>query len=158
MHVPDFLFDRPVSYVTIHHPPAYTAQRRARYMRTPGRQVAKAVLMAGPKGYFVAVLPATHQVDTDQLAKDQGGAVRLATEREIADRFLDCEWGVVPPFGARYGLPTIMDEAIAEEDWIVFETNLRAVAIRMRSRDFECLEQPRRLRFARLHQHGAPVS
>ena len=149
MYAPEFLFDRPVDYVTLYHPPAYTAQRRAHYLRLPGRQVAKAVLLAGPAGYLVAVLPATHQVDTDRLAEHLGGPVRLATAEEIADLFRDCEWGVVPPFGTRYGLPTLLDETIAVEDWIVFETNLRAVAIRMRCRDFESLERPRRLRFAR---------
>jgi Ala-tRNA(Pro) deacylase len=149
MRVGDFLFERPVDHQTLYHPPAFTAQRRARYLHLPGRQVAKAVLLAGPRGYFVAVLPATAQVDAGRLAEALGGPVRLANEAAIADVFRDCEWGVVPPFGTRYGLPTVLEETLAAEDWIVFETTARAVAVRLRCRDFEQLEQPRRLRFAR---------
>jgi Ala-tRNA(Pro) deacylase len=147
MRVGDFLFEQPVDCQTLYHPPAFTAQRRAQYLHLSGRQVAKAVLLAGPQGYFVAVLPATDQVDINRLAEALGGPVRLASEREIADVFLDCEWGVVPPFGARYGLPLVLEESLVAEDWIAFETNARAVAVRMRCRDFEQLEQPYRLRF-----------
>lgn len=143
------LFDRPVDFQTLYHPPAFTAQRRAYYLHLSGRHVAKAVLLQGPSGPFVAVLSATDQIDLGQLEGALRGQVRLASEAEIAERFLDCEWGVVPPFGNRYGLPTLMDESLAGQDWIVFETTARAMAIRMRSSDFEQLEQPRRLRFAR---------
>ena len=149
MHAPDFLTDQRVAFETLFAAPAFTAQRRAEHLHVSGRRVAKAVLLVGPRGPFVAVLPATHQVDMARLARQLGGPVRLASVTEIADVFLDCEWGLVPPFGARYGLPTVLDETIARGEWIVFEANLRGVAIRMRGGDFERLEQAQRLPFAR---------
>ena len=149
MRVPDYLAEQRVRFETILHAPAFTAQKRAKYLRVPGRQVAKAVLLAGPCGYFLAVLPATHQIDSEVLAAQLGGPVRLANEQEIGRIFADCEWGVVEPFGTLYGIPTILEESVSPETWIVFEAHTHAEAIRMKCADFERLEQPRRLHFAR---------
>src|SRR5205807_2280879 len=95
----DFLLEQRIPFETLLHPPAYTAQKRARFLRLPGRQVAKSVLLHGPGGYVLAVLPATHHVATERVALALGGPVRLASDDELAAVFRDCEWGVVPPFG-----------------------------------------------------------
>jgi len=150
MRVPLFLTEQRVPFETIVHPPAFSAQKRAQYMHVPGREVAKCVLLAGPEDYVLAILPATHQVDTEALATILGGPVRLAESQEIGDVFRDCECGVVPPFGTLYGLPTILDESLDGDGMLVFEGHTHAEAIRMRCRDFEQLERPVRLRFARL--------
>jgi Ala-tRNA(Pro) deacylase len=117
-------------------------------LHLPGKQVAKCVLLRGPAGYFLAVLPATHQVDPTVLAAALGGPVRFATEPEVAEVFRDCEWGVVPPFGTLYGLATVLDENLDPEALIVFEGHTHGEALRLRGRDFERLERPQRLRFA----------
>jgi Ala-tRNA(Pro) deacylase len=149
MRVPQFLTSQHIPFETLVHPPAFTAQQRAKHLHVSGRQVAKSVLLVGPPGYFLAILPAATHVDTDSLARALGGPVRLATDQEIGDVFHDCEWGVVAPFGALYGLKTILDDSLAPESQIIFETHTHALAIRMRCQDFERLERPRRLPFAR---------
>jgi Ala-tRNA(Pro) deacylase len=149
MCVGDYLLEQRIAFERLPHPPAYSAQKRAKYLRLSGEEVAKAVLLSGPSGYLLAVLPATHQVDTKALAVQLGGAVRLANGRDIAKVFSDCEWGVVPPFGARYGIPTLLDDAIASESRIVLETHSQFEAVRMLCRDFERVEKPRRLSFSR---------
>jgi Ala-tRNA(Pro) deacylase len=149
MRVLQFLSEQQITFEPLMHPPAYTAQKRAKYLGVSGKQVAKNVLLVGPEGYVLAVLPATHQVDTDLLAEDLGGPVRLATDREIGEVFNDCEWGVVEPFGTLYGISTLLDDSLTPDSWIVFEAHTHAEAIRMLCADFERLEQPRRLKFAR---------
>ncbi len=149
MRVAQFLSEHQIAFETLVHPPAFSAQQRAKHLHLSGRQVAKTVLLVGPSGYFLAVLPATRHVDADALAQVLGGPVRLADDREIARVFRDCEWGVVEPFGTLYDLPTVLDESLAPDAWIVFEAHTHAEAIRMRCRDFERLERPRRLRFTR---------
>jgi Ala-tRNA(Pro) deacylase len=144
-----YLAAQQVAFETIHHPPAFSAQKRAKYLHVPGKRVAKSVLLRSPHGFLLAVLPASRHIDTDRLAEALDGPVRLASDDEIADVFLDCARGVVPPFGLRYGLGTILDDSIDPEDWIIFESNTNVEAIRMRCRDFERLELPRRLRFGR---------
>jgi Ala-tRNA(Pro) deacylase len=149
MRVPDFLVERRVPFETLLHPPAFTAQKRARFLHLPGREVAKVVLLRGPGGYVLAVLPATQRVDTERLARALGGPVRLAADDEIAGLFRDCEWGVVPPFGTPYGLPVLLDDGITPDTVMVFETTTHAEAVRLLCRDFERLERPRRLPLAR---------
>jgi Ala-tRNA(Pro) deacylase len=142
------LADHQVPFETLVHPPAFTAQNRAKYLRFPGKQVAKCVLLAGTRSFLLAVLPATHQVDTAAVGREFGDVYRLAKDREIVAVFRDCEWGALAPFGTLYGLPTILDNALDPEALIVFEAQAHVVAIRMRCRDFERLEKPRRFSFA----------
>ncbi len=148
MRVVEFLQRRQVPFETLLHPPAFTAQKRAHFLHLPGRQVAKVVLLHGPDGHLLAVLPATQRVDTERVAQVLGGPVRLADDAEIARVFPDCEWGVVPPFGTLYALPVLLDERIAPDTLLVFETTTHAEAVRMLCRDFERLERPRRLQLA----------
>jgi Ala-tRNA(Pro) deacylase len=149
MRIDTFLAEQKVTFETLPHPPAYSAQKRAKYLRISGRRVAKSVLVHGPDGLFLAILPATHQIDADLLARELGGAVRLATEGEIAALFRDCEWGVVPPFGTLYGLRSIVDDSLEPEAELVFEGHTHVEAVRLRCADFERLEHSRRLQFAR---------
>jgi Ala-tRNA(Pro) deacylase len=149
MRVPLFLADNRVAFETLYHAPAYTAQRRARYLHIPGRQLVKSVLLRAPAGYLVAVLPADARVDLAALGQTLGGPVRLASAEEIPEVFRDCEWGALSPFGSLYGLATVLDESLDPETMILFEGHSHAEAIRMCCRDFERLERPRRLRFAR---------
>jgi Ala-tRNA(Pro) deacylase len=149
MRVADFLLEQRVPFETLLHAPAFTAQKRARFLRLPGRHVAKVVLLRGPAGYVLAVLPATHHVATERVAAALGGPVRLADDGEIARVFPDCEWGVVPPFGTLYGLPVLLDDTIPADALLVFETTTHAEAVRLLCRDFERLERPRRLALAR---------
>src|SRR5207248_4475610 len=142
MRVPDYLAEQRVNFETLVHAPAFSAQKRAKYLRVPGRQVAKCVLLWAPGGLVLAVLPATRQVDTARLAHALGGPVRVADREEVASVFRDCEWGVVPPFGTLYGLPTLLEDSLSPADMIVFVGHTHVEAIRIRCADFERLERP----------------
>jgi Ala-tRNA(Pro) deacylase len=155
MRVLQYLADQRVAFETLYHAPAYSAQRRARRLHVPGRFLVKCVLLRGPSGHVLAVLPATHRVDLALLEGVLGGAVRLAQREEVPARFGDCEWGALTPFGSLYDLPTLLDDSLDPGDVIVFEGHSHAEAIRMRCRDFERLERPRRLRFARRNNEAS---
>jgi Ala-tRNA(Pro) deacylase len=148
MRIASYLVDHHIDCEVLLHPPAHTAQKRAKYLRIRGDQVAKSVLVRGPGGFVLVVLPSTRQVNLNRLADAVGGTVRLATAAEIADVFHDCEWGVTPPFGSLYGLPTLLDDGISPDARMVFETDARAEAVRLSCRDFERLEKPQRVPFA----------
>ena len=148
MSVAEFLIDHQVPFETIYHAPAFTAQKRAKYLHTPGKQVAKCVLLVGQCGYMLAVLPATRQIDLERLNAQLAEKVRIAEDQEITWVFRDCEWGVVSPFGTLYGLSTILDDSFDRSALLIFEGRLHAESIRLRCSDYETLERPRRLRFA----------
>jgi Ala-tRNA(Pro) deacylase len=148
MRIAAFLAENRAPFDTVLHPPAYTAQNRAKFLHIPGRQVAKCVLLKSPTGYLLVVLPATHRVDPGTLAAEWGEPIGLATGEEVAHVFRDCEWGVVPPFGRLYGLPTLLDHSIDPDLLLVFESQAHGEAILMKCRDFERCERPRRVAFA----------
>lgn len=147
MHIPAYLAAHRVCFETLYHAPAFTAQKRAQYLRLPGRVVAKSVLLRSQEDFVVAVLPATMHIDTSRLSQAVGKNLRLATDDEIPSIFPDCEWGVVPSFGGLYGIKTILEDSVRPDDKLVFESNSRYEGIRMSCRDFEELEKPGRARF-----------
>jgi Ala-tRNA(Pro) deacylase len=149
MRVAHFLQDRHVTFETVVHPPAFTATKRARFLHVAGRQVIKSVLLRSGSGYILAIIRSIDRVDLHLLATHVGAAVRLADEDELAERFTDCEWGAVTPFGSLYGFWTLLEESIHPNDLILFEAQQHSLAIRMKCRDFEALEKPTRCRFAR---------
>lgn len=148
MRVSQYLSDQRIAFEEMVHPPSYTSQKLAKYLHISGRQVVKSILLKGPRGFVLAVLPAVRKIDLARLGDHVGGPVRLATVQELYEQFRDCEWGAVIPFGRLYGLPTILEAAIAPDAIIVFEAQEHAIAIRMLCRDFVRLEQPERLAFA----------
>jgi Ala-tRNA(Pro) deacylase len=149
MSLPQFLLEHRIPFETIYHAPAFSAQKRAKYLHTPGKRVAKCVLLVRPPGHLLAVLPATRQIDIERLQIAFGESLRFARDEEIAVVFSDCEWGVVPPFGSLYGIPTILEASVDPEALLVFEGHLHAESIRLLCRDYETLEHPQRLAFAR---------
>ncbi len=149
MRIPDYLRSRLVRFETMLHRPAPSATRLAESVHTPGRQVAKAVLVDAGGSFVLAVLPATHRIDLPRLADALGVArVGLASVDDLERVFADCETGALPPFGRLYGLTTIVDASLGGGSEIVFVANTRHECVRMRYRDFESIELPLRARFA----------
>jgi Ala-tRNA(Pro) deacylase len=143
MNVQDFLRNRDIPFDALEHDPTYTAQSLAQAVHVSGEEVAKTVLLAVDDGFVLAVLPATHQVDTMRVKAFLGATrVELATERECGRWFEDCELGVLPPFGSKYGLRTMVDRSLLEDEMIVFEGNSHHEAIRMSCQDFIDVEEP----------------
>ncbi len=147
MRVTQYLADQQVAFEEMVHPPAYTSQKLARSLHLSGRQVVKSVLLKGPGGFFIAVLPAAQRIELSRLSAEMG-ACRLAIEDELHERLGDCEWGAMMPFGRLYGMASILEASIPLDTTIVFEAQRHAVAIKMQCGDYVRLERPSRLHFA----------
>ena len=152
MRIADFLTKKKVGFKIFSHPSAYDAQRLAHTLHIPGRVVAKTVLLRANGGYsyVVAVLPATKHIDLKLASAALGGSkLELATEADLAAHCPDCETGVLPPFGSQYAMQTIVDESLTKDVEIVFEGNTHDEAIRMKFEDFQRIEEPLIVDFAR---------
>lgn len=148
MTVLDLLQSCHVEHEVLYHPPAYSAQRRAKMLHTRGHCVVKCLLMDGPFGKFLALLPADRRVHFPTLTRELGGKVTLAGPEELEMIFPECEGGVVPPFGRLYGLPMVMDDSIQKDEIIMVEGRHHMEAIRMKCSDLEHMELPRRVAFS----------
>ncbi len=136
-----------VNHEVLYHPPAYSAQRRAKHLKTKGHCVVKCLVLEGPHGKFLALLPADRKVHFPTLSAELGGKVSLSRPDNLELLFPECEGGVVTPFGRALGLPMILEDSIGPEEMIVIEGRHHMEAIRLRCSDLEHLEQARRISF-----------
>ena len=144
-----YLREEGVSFETLIHSLAYTAQEVAAAQHTPGRQLAKVVLVDADSQLVMLVLPASLRVDFPRLKSVlKAKKVRLATEEQFAGTFTDCEVGAMPPFGNLYGLQVYVDESMAKAREIVFKSGSHSTSIKMKYADYERLAKPKTIDFA----------
>ncbi len=148
--VQEFLRRANVPYAIFPHQRAYTAQEEAAVMHVPGRDWAKVVICFVDREPIQAVVPADLVVDLDRLAiVTRATSIRLADEDERRWLYPDCERGAMPPFGPLYHQMVYADEALVDEDEIVFNGGTHGDAIRMRYQDFAAIAHPIVGRFAK---------
>ncbi len=136
-----------VPYELQQHSIAYTAQQIAASEHISGKLVAKlvakVVIVWANGSPVVLTLPACNRVDFERVkeilhARD----VRLADETEVAPLFPDCEVGAMPPFGNLYELPVVVDQHLAEDEYIVFPVGTHTETMRLRYDDFARVVRP----------------
>jgi Ala-tRNA(Pro) deacylase len=142
-HLIDCLKENKVSYEVLTHPEAVTAQRIAQAEHVKGRYHAKVVMVKSGDQHLMMVLPADHHIDLEKVEKAIGKAVSLGKEQEFKSLFPDCAIGAMPPFGNLYGLPTYVDQSLAEQGYIVFEAGTHTEAIKMAYHDYEKIVKPK---------------
>lgn len=139
----DFLDKEHVKYVTIGHSPAYTAQEIAALTHTPGRELAKTVIIKVVGELAMVVLPASEKVRLDHLREALGTSdVELANETEFKGAFPDCETGAMPPFGNLYGMKVFVAQTLREDDEIAFNAGSHDELIRLPYAEYERLVHP----------------
>jgi Ala-tRNA(Pro) deacylase len=110
-----------VPYDVLAHPRTSTSSQTAHAAHIPGIRMAKCVVVHHEMGYVLAVVPSTHRVELGTLQGVLDRRLGLATEAEIERLFDDCDIGAIPPVGAAYGLPVILDDSIADAPDVYFE-------------------------------------
>lgn len=145
----DYLDKHDVKYVVISHSPAFTAQGVAALAHIPGKELAKTVIVKADDKLVMVVLPASLQVDLEQLKKTtKANNVALASEDDFRDRFPECETGAMPPFGNLYGIEVFAEESLRKDKEIAFNACSHRELIRLAWQDFERLAKPTVIRFA----------
>ena len=138
-----YLRDNKIPYQVQHHPLAYTAQDVAASEHIPGKMLAKVVMVVADGKMVMLALPAPKRVDLAKVGATLGAQdVRLAGEEEFGVLFPDCEVGAMPPFGNLYGLPVCVDQALAEDEVIVFRAGTHTDTMSVKYADFERLVKP----------------
>jgi len=145
----EFLDNQKIKYVTISHSLAYTAQGIAALTHTPGKELAKTVIVKVDDGLAMAVLPASCHIDISRLqAATRAKTLSLAKEKDFKDRFPECEIGAMPPFGNLYEMPVFVDENLTQDKEIAFNAGSHRELIRLAYEDFEILVKPTILKFS----------
>jgi Ala-tRNA(Pro) deacylase len=135
---------RRVPYRRLPHPPAYTARDVAHASHLPGDKMAKVVALRDETGgWLLAVVPAPRRVDLESLEFISGRhGLRLATEREIAERFPDYELGAIIPVRTISGAPIYVDDTFATASEIFFQDGSHDGLVGMKMLDYIPLARP----------------
>ncbi|MEW5979426.1 MAG: YbaK/EbsC family protein [Acidobacteriota bacterium] len=140
----EYLEQNRVPYTHCSHRLAYTAQEVAAAQHVPGREVAKTIILKVDEGFAMVVLPATMKIDMKRIREELPYKhVELATEKEFASLFPDCELGAMAPFGNLYALPVYVDKSLSQDEQIVFNAGTHVDTVRVSYKDFSNLVKPR---------------
>jgi Ala-tRNA(Pro) deacylase len=134
-----FLVQRKAEYDLLLHPHTASSLETALAAHIPADQLAKAVVVKEGTDYAIVIIPASRSLQMDELRKQLGRDLHLATEEEIATQFKDCEPGAVPPLGPAYGVETLLDEAFASLDDVYFEAGDHEQLVHIRGEEFQDL-------------------
>ena len=138
----EFLNESKVTYETLHHPAAFTAQSIAEAEHIKGEHQAKVVIVKCGDRHLMVVLPANRRVDLEKVEQITGQPVSLEKELDFKSLFPDCAIGAMPPFGNLYGLTTYVDKSLARQDYLVFEGGTHTDAIKLSYIDYERMVRP----------------
>jgi Ala-tRNA(Pro) deacylase len=134
---------RKVRFTITKHTEVYSAQRVAREVGIPGRELAKVVIVAGDGELVMMVLPAPHRLSLAKARKVlKARRVRLAEEEDFADLFPDCELGAMPPFGDLYDLPLYVDRTLTTQREIAFNAGTHDEIMHISFTDYERVARP----------------
>lgn len=140
----EYLDSENVKYITISHPPAYTAQEIAHLVHVKGREMAKTVMINVNGKTAMAVLPASYIIDFQMLCDElKTSNVYLEDEEEFKDVFPDCELGAMPPFGNLYDMEVFVSKRLTKDEEIVFNAGTHTDLVKMTFADFERLVHPK---------------
>lgn len=143
MKLEAFLQQHGIKYEKDVHAKTYTAQELAHEEHVSGYMVAKPVIVKTASGFVMCVLPAPRHVSLTRVAELLGEKhVRLASESEMADLFPGCELGAEPPVGSMFGMKTVMDTELQEDESLVMQAGSHTEAIKIRREDWEKLCDP----------------
>jgi Ala-tRNA(Pro) deacylase len=134
-----FLVQRKAEYDLLLHPHTASSLETALAAHIPADRLAKAVVVKDGTDYAIVIIPASRWLKMDDLRKQLGRDLHLATEEEIATLFKDCEPGAVPPLGPAYGVETLLDEALASLDEVYFEAGDHEQLVHIRGEEFQDL-------------------
>ncbi len=139
----EYLVGNKVSFGSINHTCAYTAQEVAELSHIPGRHMVKVVVVWLDGELALVAVPSTKVVDLEKLRYETGVLdARLADESDFRDRFSDCQVGTVPPFGNLFGVNTFVDRQLTSGEPLAFSAGTHRDVMVIRYADYARLVKP----------------
>jgi Ala-tRNA(Pro) deacylase len=128
-----------IAYDTVAHHRTATSRQSAVAAHVPGSRMAKSVLVHHELGYALAVVPSTHRIELGTLQEVIDKRLGLASEEEVVSLFDDCDVGAIPPIGAAYDVPVILDVSLGDAADVYFEGGDHKTLVHVSGKDFGSL-------------------
>jgi Ala-tRNA(Pro) deacylase len=131
-----------VIFSQMSHPPVYTSVEAAEVRGTTLHSGAKALILKGESDFLMAIIPADLPLDSRAVRKHiKSKRLRFATKEEVLE-MTGLTPGSIPPFGSFFGLPTLCDERLAENETINFNAASHSDSIQMSYEEYIKYEKP----------------
>jgi len=146
----EFVFDRVVDLLKRHgvpfevsrHEPVYTSQQAADVRGTSLASGAKALVCKGDDRFVLLVLPADLRLDSKAVRRAKGWKKLRFADREEVLQLTGLEPGAIPPLGSLFGLPTLCDSRLGDNETISFNAGDHCISISMTYADYLRAERP----------------
>ena len=140
--VVNLLKEHGIAFQVLRHEPAHTSEEAARIRGTPLDSGAKALICKGDDRFVMFVVPADRKLDSHAVRRAKGWRkLRFATREEVLE-LTGLAPGSIPPFGSLFGLPTLCDERLGDNDVINFNAGDHSISLSMRYADYVLAEKP----------------
>ena len=158
-----FLADRNAVVRQLHHPITETLPQAARQCGIDEGQLARAIVLVDAQGPLMAILPSNHLLDFAALCDLLNRELEPVPAGQLRGIFEDCEPHCCPPLGTAYGLETIVDSVLLEQETLYLEPGCHSSLLHLSSEEFRrLLGNPRCGRFSQpvsaLHRHGSTIA
>jgi Ala-tRNA(Pro) deacylase len=137
-----------IVFQVLRHEPVYTSEEAARIRGTPLASGAKALICKGDDSFVMFVVPADRKLDSHAVRRAKGWRkLRFATREEVLE-LTGLAPGSIPPFGSLFGLPTLCDQRLGDNEAINFNAGDHGISVSMRYTDYVQVEKPELGKFA----------
>ncbi len=151
METPESVFERirdllarhAVAFEVLRHEPVYTSQQAAEVRGTPPASGAKALVCRGDDGFVMFVIPADRKLASGDARRAEGFRKLRFASREEVEQLTGLQPGAIPPFGSLFGLATLCDGRLGQNEVINFNAGDHRISISMRYEDYFRAEKPR---------------
>lgn len=131
-----------VAFDVLRHEPVYTSEQAAAVRGTPLASGAKALICKGDEEFVMFVLPADRKLASKAIRRARGWRkLRFATADEV-QALTGLKPGSIPPFGGLFGLPTLCDSRLGENETINFNAGDHSISVSMAYADYVKVEGP----------------
>ena len=131
-----------VSFQVLRHEAVYTSQQAADVRGTSLASGAKALVCKGDDQFVMFVLPADLKLDSKAVRRERGWKkLRFADKQEVL-QLTGLEPGSIPPFGSLFGLPTLCDTRLGNNETINFNAGDHCISVSMAYTDYVRAESP----------------
>jgi Ala-tRNA(Pro) deacylase len=131
-----------VPFEVLHHEPVFTSEEAARVRGVDLSTGAKALVCKADAEFLIFVLPADRRLDSRGVRRRRGfRRLRFANQREVLE-LTGLEPGSIPPLGSLFGLSTLCDERLGENERINFNAGDHRISVSMLYADYLRIERP----------------
>ena len=146
--VESLLNERGITFRVLRHDPVYTSDEASRVLGYVAASGAKALICKANDAFVMFVMPGDRKLASKAVrSAKHWNRLRFATREEVQE-LTGLQPGSIPPFGSLFGLPTLCDERLADNDVINFNAGDHSVTVSMRFADYVLAEKPELGKFA----------